>query len=490
MDMNTNNQNENSNFNPGYRSYQGYYQQPSGAAPVQPEPQKAPKKRGGVAKKVWLGIGIGFGALMLGILSTLYVIKLTQNMHLVVNGKTIIGDDSQTIRDNSLANSAAELIDQITGRESTKEEALEEGKAAEAESTGEAYEKIESTELTPSVAKTTVTDVTEVVKAVMPSVVAVNNKYTTQMNYFGQIYSQEGESAGSGIIVGQNATELLLVTNYHVVEGADELEVTFVDDEQATAQLKGSDADKDLAVIAINLADIPASTREVIRVGELGDSEALTVGEPVIAIGNSLGYGQSVTTGVVSALHRAIGTTSRGEAIDRNIPTFIQTDAAINPGNSGGALLNIYGQVIGINSNKIGGSAVEGMGYAIPISDAKPIIENLMSRETRERVPEANRGYLGITGVNVEEDTAAQMGLPKGVYVYSVSDESAADRAGLVRGDVIVGLDGEQIHSMEELKAALEYYSVGDTVILTVMQSSPTGYRSADITVKLQGAEG
>lgn len=473
----------------GYRSSSsgGYYQQ-NVTPPTPPTPPAPQKKKGSTAKKVWLGVGIGLGALILGILGTLYVTSLAKNVHFEVNGKTIIGEDRNAVDEK--AKPEVKQADKVE-----EAEAPEKAETQEAdEESSQVYDPIESTQLTPSMAKTTVTDVTEVVKAVMPSVVAVNNKYTAKMNYFGQIYSQEAEAAGSGIIVGQNDTELLLVTNCHVVEGADELAVTFVDDEQAPAKIKGMDADKDLAVIAINLSDIPAATRKTIKVAELGDSEALTVGEPVVAIGNSLGYGQSVTTGVVSALHRTIGTNGqgygRGDYAIEDAPTFIQTDAAINPGNSGGALLNINGQVIGINSNKIGGSSVEGMGYAIPISDAKPIIENLMSRQTRDKVAESNRGYLGITGVNVEEDTSAEMGIPKGVYVYSVNEDSAADRAGLVRGDVIVGLDGEEIHSMEELKAELEYYSIGDTVTLTVMQSSPSGYKSVQVTVTLQGAEG
>ena len=517
MDLNTNNTQTtttpdpnryfgNSDYPQGFRSANtGYYQQ-SVTPPTPPVPPVTPtsstapkqqpprKKKSGVAKRVWLGVGIGLGALLLGILGTLFVTRLTQNVHFEVNGKTIIGQD----RDADSERSGYSDTDKETAVAKADSEVLEkedEPVAVESEADDSyAYETIDSTGLTPSVALTTVTDVTEVVKAVMPSVVAVNNKYTAKMNYFGQIYSQEAESAGSGIIVGQNDTELLLVTNNHVVEDADELAVTFVDDEQAPAKIKGTDADKDLAVIAINLADIPSDTRKTIKVAELGDSEALTVGEPVVAIGNSLGYGQSVTTGVVSALHRTIGANGqgygRGDYSIEDAPTFIQTDAAINPGNSGGALLNINGQVIGINSNKIGGSSVEGMGYAIPISDAKPIIENLMNRQTRDKVSEDNRGFLGITGVNVEEDTSEEMGIPKGVYVYSVNEDSAADRAGLVRGDIIVGLDGQEIRSMEELKAELEYYSIGDTVTLTVMQSSPTGYRSVQVTVTLQGAEG
>ena len=232
-----------------------------------------------------------------------------------------------------------------------------------------------------------VTDVTQVVKAVMPSVVSVSNTYVQRGTFFGQEYSSEAVSSGSGIIVGENDSELLIVTNYHVIESADQLSVQFVDEEQVQAQVKGTDADKDLAVLAVQLSDIKQDTLNQISIATLGSSDDLTVGEPVIAIGNALGYGQSVTTGVVSALNRPIAVTSQeGQTGDSQINTFIQTDAAINPGNSGGALLNTKGEVIGINSNKIGGSTVEGMGYAIPISDAKPIIEELMQKETRLKV--------------------------------------------------------------------------------------------------------
>lgn len=336
---------------------------------------------------------------------------------------------------------------------------------------------------------TTVTDVTEVVKAVMPSVVSINNRYVERMSFFGQEYSSEARSAGSGFIVGQNDTELLLVSNQHVVAQAEELTVQFVDGTQAEAQIKGADIDKDLAVIAVQLSDISSDTMYAIAIAKLGDSDSLIVGEPAIAIGNALGYGQSVTTGVVSALNRAIPT-SDGElpdvtASDVEINTFIQTDAAINPGNSGGALLNMQGEVIGINSNKIGGSAVEGMGYAIPISDVKPIIENLMSKETRLKVAEDQRGYLGITGVDVYSDYSELYNVPQGVYVSSVIEGGAADRAGITRGYIITALNDEEIDSMAELKEELSYFAAGDTVELTVMKMMYEGYEEDVISVTL-----
>lgn len=334
---------------------------------------------------------------------------------------------------------------------------------------------------------TTVTDVTEVVKAAMPSIVSVNNRYVETYSFWGQQYSNEGDSAGSGIIVGQNDTELLLVTNFHVVDAAEELTVQFVDGSQAQAQLKGSDADKDLAVIAVQLADIEDDTRGAIAIASMGDSTQLILGEPVIAIGNALGYGQSVTTGVVSALNRAIAanTTQGYGQQDTEVNTFIQTNAAINPGNSGGALLNLKGEVIGITSNKIGGTAIEGMGYAIPISDAKPIIEDLMSKETRLRVSEENKGYLGITGIDVVAEYARNYGAPQGVYVSSVMEGSGAAQAGLIRGDIITALNGEEITSMEELQNELSYYAAGETVELTIMQGSPVGYQAKSVMVTL-----
>lgn len=331
-----------------------------------------------------------------------------------------------------------------------------------------------------------VTDVTQVVKAVMPSVVSVSNTYVQRGTFFGQEYSSEAVSSGSGIIVGENDSELLIVTNYHVVESADTLSVQFVDEEQVQAQIKGTDADKDLAVLAVQLSDIKEDTLDQISIASLGSSDDLTVGEPVIAIGNALGYGQSVTTGVVSALNRPIAVTSQeGQTGDSQINTFIQTDAAINPGNSGGALLNTKGEVIGINSNKIGGSTVEGMGYAIPISDAKPIIEELMQKETRLKVDEANKGVLGITGVNVEAQYSEVYGIPMGAYVSSVTDNSGAAAAGLVRGDIITAINGETVETMEELKEEMNYYQAGDVVTLTIMQGSPTGYQSKDVQVTL-----
>ncbi len=335
--------------------------------------------------------------------------------------------------------------------------------------------------------KAIVMDVSDVAAEVMPAIVSINNTYTQTMSYFGQTLQSESTAAGSGIIVGENDEELLIVSNYHVIENADKLIVQFVDGTEAEAQMKGSDPDMDLAVVAVSMKDVSAVTREAITVAALGDSDSLTVGEPAIAIGNALGYGQSVTLGVISALDRVIDLSTplgyRQESEDG--ATFIQTDAAINPGNSGGALLNIKGEVIGINSNKIGGDAVEGMGYAIPISAAKPIIENLMLKETRAKVSEENKGYLGISPRTVAEEMAEIYGMPKGVYVAQVYEGTGAEAAGIKKGNVITEFDGNKISSAEDLLRVMEYYKAGETVEVTLMQGSPDGWESKAVTVTL-----
>ena len=325
---------------------------------------------------------------------------------------------------------------------------------------------------------TVVSDVSDVVEEVMPAIVSIENHYTERISYWGQSFSQEADASGSGIIVGQNDTELLIVTNYHVIADTEKLTVQFVEGSKAEASVKGTDAEMDLAVIAVPLDSIDKDTRQEIVIATLGDSDALKVGEPAIAIGNSLGYGQSVTTGVISALNRTI------ELSDGSDGTFIQTDAAINPGNSGGALLNVKGEVIGINSNKIGGSAIEGMGYAIPISSASPIIAELMLKETKNKVAEEERGYLGITGISVTEDVE-MYGIPKGVFITQVYDNTAASAAGLKKGDIITELDGEKITSMDELQKELEFHATGETVEITVMTASNNGYVSRSVQLTL-----
>lgn len=328
---------------------------------------------------------------------------------------------------------------------------------------------------------TLVTDVSDVAEAVMPSVVSIINKYTYTQNFWGRSYSEEAEASGSGIIIGDNDTELLIATNNHVIDGADELLVKFIDGNDVEAYVKGADSDMDIAVIAVKKDALMVSTREAISIAKLGDSDSLKVGEPAIAIGNALGYGQSVTTGVISALDRELeveaGKLSQG---------FIQTDAAINPGNSGGALLNIKGEVVGINSNKIGGSTVEGMGYAIPISSALPIIDNLKTKKTKVEVAEGERGYLGISGRGVSSEMAEIYDFPQGVYVYDVYAGTGAADASLRKGDIITKFEGSTIDSMEKLQEYLAYYEAGETVDLTIERLDESGvYQETQVTITL-----
>lgn len=328
---------------------------------------------------------------------------------------------------------------------------------------------------------TVVTDVTEVVENVMPAVVSITNIYTETTSFWGQNFSSESQSSGSGIIVNENEEELLIVTNYHVVQDADSLKVQFINENVADALVKGADSNMDLAVIAVSLEDLDADTKNAISLAKLGDSDSLKVGEPAIAIGNALGYGQSVTTGVISALNRQIEISEDGSVTGN----LIQTDAAINPGNSGGALLNVKGEVIGINSNKIGGSAIEGMGYAIPITSAEPIIENLMTRETKNKVDAERKGYLGISGINVTSDVAAMYGMPQGVYVTQVYEGTAAANAGMLNGDIIIGFEGSGVGAMEDLQGYLEYYEIGETVEVTVMRNTNGSYEEVALNVVL-----
>lgn len=323
-------------------------------------------------------------------------------------------------------------------------------------------------------------DASEIVRKVMPAMVSIVNNYTVVSSYWGRPYSEQEAASGSGIIVAENDDSLLIVTNNHVVEGTDSLTVTFVDGTDAEAVIKGLDSDMDLAVIAVPLDSLSQDTKNAIAIATLGDSDDLEMGEPVIAVGNALGYGQSVTGGMVSALAREL------TFDDGSKGTFIQTDAAINPGNSGGALLNLQGEVIGINSSKIGGTYVEGMGYAIPITAASPIIADLMERETRTvKVDDSERGYMGIELQSVTDDVALMFDMPKGAFVYSVEDDLAADQAGLQRGDVIVKFDGQKISDKNDLLDTIQYYKAGETVVVTVERLEDSEYVSYDLEVTL-----
>lgn len=321
-------------------------------------------------------------------------------------------------------------------------------------------------------------DVTQVVAEVMPAMVSIINESVEEYSYFGQVIQEKNSSSGSGIIVGENETELLIATNYHVIENARKLTVNFNDGSNATAVVKGTDPDMDLAVIAVPLSALTADTKSAIAIAKLGDSNALLLGQSVIAIGNALGYGQSVSGGYVSALNREI------TMEDGTTGTFIQTDAAINPGNSGGALLNMQGEVIGINSSKIGGSVVEGMGFAIPISAAQPILEDLMTKKTRTELAE-NQGYIGIRLQTVTEYDSQRYGMPTGIYVYEAIEGLAAAKAGIVKGDIITKFDGTRISTSEQLQDMLKYYNVGEEVEIIIQRSINGEYQAMTLTIVL-----
>lgn len=336
-----------------------------------------------------------------------------------------------------------------------------------------------NTKLTTSSNSSTGTaNVTEITKNAMPSIVSITNMSVQEVqNFFGGTQKQESESAGSGIIVGQNDTELLIVTNNHVVEGSSTLTVTFIDEESVKADIKGTDSDKDLAVVAVPLSEIKDSTMNEIAVATLGDSDKTQVGDQVIAIGNALGYGQSVTSGIISAKDRTM---------DSYDGKLLQTDAAINPGNSGGALLNANGEVIGINSAKIATETVEGIGYAIPVSDVSDLITNLMNQKTKTKVAESERGYIGIKGVDVTSDSAQMYNMPTGVYVSEVISGGGADKAGISKGAVITGIEGTSVDGMDALQEQLQYYKAGEKVKLTVQTPGKNGeYEKNDVEVTL-----
>ena len=326
---------------------------------------------------------------------------------------------------------------------------------------------------------TVVSDVSGVVASVMPSIVAINSTITTTTtDFFGRQYEQQGEGSGSGIIIAQNGSNLLVVTNNHVIEGATSIQIVFADETTATAAVKGSDANADLAVLSIDMSQLSKDTASKIKVATLGSSDDMVPGDMVIAIGNALGYGQSVTVGYVSAVNREV-------TIDDQTMTLLQTDAAINPGNSGGALLNIKGEVIGINSVKFASAEVEGMGYAIPISTALPMINELMNRET---VAAGEQGYLGIDTSTAQEVTdayAQRFNMPIGVYVNDVVKGSPAEKAGLMQGDIITGLDGSKIETIDDLKSALSYKKAGTTVDLTIQVLSGGSYSEKVLKVTL-----
>ncbi len=345
-------------------------------------------------------------------------------------------------------------------------------------------------EQTADIAATTVSsststitsDVSTIAESVMPAMVSITNMSVQEVqSFFGQTLNQEQTSAGSGVIIAENEDELLILTNNHVVESSNVLTITFNNDESVEGEVKGTDPAKDLAIVSVPRDTISDEIMDSIKVATLGDSDELNVGEPVVAIGNALGYGQSVTTGIVSAL---------GRTLDGIEGELIQTDTAINGGNSGGALVNAKGEVIGINVAKIGSTGVEGMGYAIPVSGASETIDTLMNRETRELVAEADKGYIGIQGVSVTADSAQMYGMPEGVYISEIVEGGAAEKAGITKGSIITELDGVSVTSIEGLVDSLAYYAKGETVSITVEVPTSSGeYEEKVMDITLQEAQ-
>lgn len=423
----------------------GNYQYGGYDAGPQPEPEK-PEKKKKTGKGVPKAVAIGGLAILFGVVSS--AVFLTSN----VVGTRLLGlntTSTASSRSSRAVNSSTPL----------------------------------------STSSSVVTsDVSGIVENVMPSIVSITSMSVEEVqSFFGGTYQQETEGAGTGIIIGQNDSELLIVTNNHVVEGSNTLTVTFNDEASVEANIKGANADYDVAVIAVPLEDISDDTMESISVATLGDSTELKVGEPAIAIGNALGYGQSVTTGVISALNRSVSTTDSqtGQTTESSVK-LIQTDAAINPGNSGGALVNANGEVVGINSSKLVSDSVEGVGYAIPISDVSDLIEQLMNQETRERVDEADQGALGIRGISVSDAFSEQLELPQGVYVSEVTSGGGAEEAGMSKGCIITAINGNSVSSMEALQEQLQYYAKGETVTLTIQVPQPTGeYEEQTLDVTL-----
>ena len=353
------------------------------------------------------------------------------------------------------------------------------------ESEGAASSETAASETAAAVSQTG--SVAEVADTAMPTVVAITSVSVQEIpNYFRafgfgygtQQYSSEG--SGSGIIVGENDDELLIATNNHVVSGAQSITVQFSDDSTVAAEVKGTDAGSDLAVVAVPISDISADTLSTIKVATLGNSDDLSVGQAAVAIGNALGYGQSVTTGVISALNREVSVENDDGSTTTN--ELIQTDAAINPGNSGGALLNAKGEVIGISSVKYSDTSVEGMGYAIPINTASPIIEKLINRE---QVDESRSAYLGISGVDVSSAVAQTYNMPEGIYLYQVKEGSPAEQAGLQAGDIITSFDGSKVSSTTELNDAIKYCAAGDSVEVVFERQTDGQYQEQTVTVTL-----
>lgn len=360
-------------------------------------------------------------------------------------------------------NSKKTVIEESSNKELEQEGSKDDSDNIEAVSTNASSKEVSS-------------DISTLVENVMPAIVSISSTQTqSQVDFFGQRFDNEVKGSGSGIIIAQNKNEVLIVTNNHVIDGARKVEVTFEDEKVAEATIKGTDSSTDLAVLSVKLTDMSEDTKNKIKIAALGDSDSVKVGEMAVAIGNALGYGQSVTVGYISAKDRTV-------SMEDSSMKLLQTDAAINPGNSGGALLNTKGEVIGINSIKYASATVEGMGYAIPISKAIPIINELMNRE---EIPEAQQAYLGIVGQDVTSEYSQRFNMPIGVYIAQVSDNSPAKKAGLVVGNIIIGFNGSTITTMEELQNKLAYTRAGKEVKLTIQEFSEGTYTEKEINVIL-----
>lgn len=352
---------------------------------------------------------------------------------------------------------------------------------------------ISQTDTTEASTSESSSGVAQVADNAMPSVVTISTMSVEEMrSFFGGTQQYEVEGAGTGVIIGENDTELLIATNNHVVEGASSLSVGFIDESTVSAEIKGTDAENDLAVISVKLSDISTDTMNQIKIASIGDSDELQLGEQVVAIGNALGYGQSVTSGYVSALNRDLSLTDEsGNTI--NSTGLIQTDAAINPGNSGGALLNMNGELIGINEAKSGttssGTTVDNIGFAIPINKAQESLQNLMNQETREKVSEDQASYIGIQGASVSSDEQEKFSIPAGVVVASVVEDGPAAQAGIQEGDIITELDGRSVSSIEGLQDTLQYYAAGETVDIVVQRADSGSYQEQTLSITLGSAQ-
>ena len=456
--------------NYGWKSYdnQSYDNRQYGGDPYgrRPQPEDMPpkKKKGGILKKAAL---ITAGALLFG----------------TVSGATMVGVNvaaSRFMGNSAAASAEAEKKEEISKAQTESQDSSQDNGQGSAQGNG-GYQQGQRNN------GKAVADVSDIVEQAMPTVVAITSTAVYQSNNYGYGWffrggpqTYEVPSSGSGIIIGENDKELLIVTNNHVVEDSTSLKVAFIDSEVVDAAIKGTDAETDLAVIAVPLEQIKDDTKSKIKVARLGNSDELKVGQGVIAIGNALGYGQSVTVGYVSALNREV------RVSNTSTRELLQTDAAINPGNSGGALLNMRGEVIGINAAKYSSTEVEGIGYAIPISKAEDIMNQLMNRKTMNPVEEARRGYLGIQGTSVDEESAAAFGMPRGVYVYKILEEGAAAQSDLREKDIITKVDGQSVRNMTDLQELLACYEMGEQIDLTVQTQKDGEYQERTVTIALK----